>query len=169
MKSTFEKVAQACHIVSAIWVVVLALIIFIDVSGRFFLNMPLLGAAEVIKNSVVSITFLQLPLAIYRGGMIKTTLVYDIVNSTGKKIIRSSTNVLGLCLFLGIAYSSWQPFVEAWQIGEYEGEGALRVPTYPVRFLVVITSAFSALVYLYLLYLDWTGQLELEEDEVLGI
>jgi TRAP-type C4-dicarboxylate transport system permease small subunit len=169
MKSTFEKLAQACHIVSAFWVVVLALIIFIDVSGRFLLNMPLLGAAEVIKNSVVSITFLQLPLAIYRGGMIRTTLIYDIVNSIGKKIIRTSTNILGLCLFFGIAYSSWQPFVEAWQIGEYEGEGALRVPTYPVRFLVVITAAFSALVYLYLLYLDWTGQLELEENEGLGI
>ena len=122
MKSPFEKLAQVCHVVSAFWVVILALIIFVDVSGRFFLNMPLLGAAEVIKNSVVSITFLQLPLAIYRGGMIRTTLIYDIVNSIGKKIIRSSTNILGLCLFMGIAYSSWQPFLEAWQIGEYEGD-----------------------------------------------
>ena len=34
---------------------------------------------------------------------------------------------------------------------------------HPVRFLVAITSLFAAYVYLYLLYLDWTGQLPEEE------
>lgn len=155
--------AQWCHIVSAFWVVLLAIIIFIDVSGRFLFNMPLLGAAEIIKNSVVSITFLQLPLAIYRGGMLKTTLVLDIVNHTWRRVLRSLGNGLGLLLFVAIAYSSWQPFVEAWQIGEYEGEGALRVPTYPVRFLLVVTTAFAAIIYLRLLYLDWSGRLDPEQ------
>ncbi|MDG2087760.1 MAG: TRAP transporter small permease [Arenicellaceae bacterium] len=160
------RVAQLCHVVSAFWVVVLALIIFVDVSGRYLFNAPLLGAVEVIKNSVVSITFLQIPLAVYRGGMIRTTLIYDAVGPFFQKNIRSFTNILGLLFFLGTSFSSWGPFVEAWNIGEYEGEGALRVPTYPVRFLVTLTSAFTAFIYLYLLYLDWTNQLLPESEKV---
>lgn len=162
------RVAQWCHVVSAFWVVVLALIIFVDVTGRFLFSAPLLGAAEVIKNSVVSITFLQLPLAIYRGGMLRTTLLLEAVNPDTQRILRTASNILGLLFFIGTAYSSWQPFVDAWQISEYEGEGALRVPTYPVRLLLVITTAFSALVYFYLMYLDWTGQLQDEHGHPAG-
>lgn len=154
------RIAQWCHVVSAVWVVVLALIIFVDVTGRYFFAVPLLGAAEVIMNSVVSITFLQLPLAIYRGGMLRTTLILEAVKPNWQRILRTVSNILGLLFFVATAYSSWQPFIDAWRISEYEGEGALRVPTYPVRFLLIITTAFAALVYLYLLYLDWTGQLE---------
>ncbi len=50
------RVAQAIHVASATWVFFLAIIIFVDVSGRVLFSAPLLGAAEIIKNSVVSIT-----------------------------------------------------------------------------------------------------------------
>lgn len=163
------RIAQWCHLVSAFWVVVLALIIFVDVTGRYLFSTPLLGATEIIMNSVVSITFLQLPLAIYRGGMLRTTVLSDAVTPNSQRMLRTVGNSLGLFFFIATAYSSWQPFVDAWQIGEYEGEGSLRVPTYPVRFLLIITTAFAALVYLYLLYLDWTGQLEAEHGHPTGI
>ena len=100
--------------------------------------------------------------------MIRTTLIYDAVSPLIKKYLRSFANILGLLFFLGTAFSSWGPFVEAWDIGEYEGEGALRVPTYPVRFLVALTSAYAGFVYLYLLYLDWTDQLLPENDEAIN-
>ena len=163
------RLAQSIHVVSAFWVLVLAVIIFVDVGGRFLFNSPLLGAAEIIKNSVVSITFLQLPLAIYRGGMIRTTVIYDALGPSGQRLLRSFANLLGLLFFLGTAYSSWEPALEAWDVGEYEGEGALRVPTYPVRFLVAATSAFAAFVYLYLLFLDWTSRFEPESGEAAGV
>ena len=163
------QVAFATHIVSAAWVLVLAVIIFIDVCGRYFFGLPLLGATEIIKNSVVSITFLQLPLAIYRGGMIRTTLIYGLVNADWQRILRTFTNVMGLLFFLGTAFSAWGPALEALGVSEYEGEGALRVPTYPVRFLVVITSLFAAYVYFYLMYLDWTGRLDAHEEEIVGV
>ena len=160
-----EKIARTTHIVSAFWVIVLAVIILIDVTGRYLFSLPLLGATEIIKNSVVSITFLQIPLAIYRGGMIRTTLVYDMLGPDGQRWIRTLANVLGLLFFLGTAFSAWGPAVEALGVSEYEGEGALRVPTYPVRFLVAITSVFAAYVYLYVMYLDWTGQVLPETED----
>ena len=125
-----------------------------DVIGRHFFNSPLLGTVEIIKNSVVAITFMQLPLAIYSDTMLQTTLIYGRVRKRLQKYMRTLSNILGFLFFLALVYSSWEPFAEAIAIGEYEGEGALRVPTYPVRFLIIITSAFAAFVYLYLMVLD---------------
>jgi len=168
-ESLIGRVAQTIHVISATWVFFLAIIIFIDVSGRLLFSSPLLGAAEIIKNSVVSITFLQLPLAIYRGGMIRTTVIYDALGPGGRRGLRTLAGLLGAAFFIATAYSSWRPFLDAWAIGEYEGEGALRVPTWPVRGLVVVTSAFSALVYLYLLVLDWMGRLDPQDNVIVGV
>lgn len=162
------RIAQATHIVSAFWVLVLAMIIFVDVLGRHLFSQPLLGATEIIRNSVVSITFLQLPLAIYRGGMIQSTILYDALGENGQRVLRTLANVLGLLFFLGTAFSAWGPAVEALGVSEYEGEGALRVPTYPVRFLVVATSVFAAYVYVYLMLLDWTGRIDSVGEESVG-
>ena len=154
------RLSRATHVVSAFWVLVLAAIIFVDVMGRYLFSQPLLGATEIIANSVVSITFLQLPLAIYQGGMIRSTLLYDAVGESARRWLRTLAGALGLAFFLGTAYSAWGPALEALAVSEYEGEGALRVPTYPVRFLVVATSIFAAYVYLHLLYVDWTGRID---------
>ena len=162
------RLARTTHVVSAFWVLVLATIIFVDVMGRYLFSQPLLGATEIIANSVVSITFLQLPLAIYQGGMIRSTLLYDAVGERAQRWLRTLAGVLGLAFFLGTAFSAWGPALEALAVSEYEGEGALRVPTYPVRFLVVATSIFAAYVYLHLLYLDWTGRIGSGEGDESG-
>lgn len=164
-----DPLARGVHVVSVYWVLLLAVLIFIDVVGRSFFNAPLLGTAEIIKNSVVSIALLQLPLAIYRGGMIRTTVIYDLVSPKWRRILRSCGSVLGLLLLAGIAYASWGSAIEAFKIGEYEGEGSLRVATWPVRFVVVAMSAFSAFIYLYLLMLDWAGRLENDDGEIVGV
>ena len=52
---------------------------------------------------------------------------------------------------------------DAYRIGEYEGEGALRVPTWPVRGTVLVMSVFGLYAYLAMIYYDWTDQLE---DEI---
>lgn len=156
--------ARTIHVISAFWVLMIGVLIFIDVTGRYFFGSPLLGTAEIIKNSVVSVTFLQLPLAIYTGSMLRTTVVVELAGPTGRRLIRTLTAVLGIAFFLGTAFSTWEPMLGAWAIGEYEGEGALRVPTYPVRTLVLITSIFAAAVYAMLVFLDWTGRLPPELD-----
>ncbi|RMD89104.1 MAG: TRAP transporter small permease [Alphaproteobacteria bacterium] len=168
MTSPVGRFAQLTHIVSAWWVLLLAVLIFIDVIGRSAFNAPLTGTSEIIKNSVVSITFLQLPLAIYRGGMIRATVIFGAVPRFWRKVLRGLSGLLGVAFFAGVAWISWQPALEAFAIGEYEGEGALRVPTWPVRFLVVAMSAVSAFVYLYLLVLDWRGAAENADGEIVG-
>ena len=121
---------------------------------------PLPGTKEILQNSVILVTFLQLPLAVFSGSMLRTTLIVDVLPPTAQRLLRTLCYVLGFALFGAIGYATLPEAFDAFRIGEYEGEGALRVPTYPVRLLIVLTSVFAAFVYLYLIVLDWTNRLD---------
>ena len=153
------RLARAIHLVSALWTLGLAILIFLDVTGRGVLNSPIPGTKEIIQNSVVAITFLQLPLAIYTGSMLRTTIFADAVPMPVRRLLRTVGSVLGVLFFIGLVLSTYEPAYDAWRIGEYEGEGALRVPTWPVRGLVLVMSVFGAFAYMAMIYYDWTGQL----------
>lgn len=155
MTDRIGNIARLIHVVSATWVIGIAVIIVVDVSGRYLFSTPLLGTTEIIKNSIVTITFLQIPLAVYRGDMIRTTIVYDRLGRGAQRYLRSLTYVTGLIFFVAIAASSVLPAYEAFLVSEYEGEGALRVPTYPVRILIVVNALFVGYVYAVMLVRDW--------------
>ncbi len=158
------RFARTIHLISAFWILGLAVLIFLDVSGRSLLSSPIPGTKEVLQNSVVAITFLQLPLAIYTGSMLRTSIFADAVPPAGRRLLRTFAALLGVAFLVGLVLSTWQPFLDAWRIGEYEGEGALRVPTWPVRGTVLVMSAFGAIAYLMMIVLDWQGRL-VDESE----
>lgn len=153
------RLTRAIHLFSAFWTLALAFLIFGDVVGRGMFNSPIPGTKEILQNSVVSITFLQLPLAIYSGSMLRTSIFADAVPSPVRKLLRTFGALLGLLFFIGLLWSTWPSFWDAYRIGEYEGEGALRVPTWPVRGTVLVMSVFGAWAYLTMIYLDWKDQL----------
>ncbi|MDB2407869.1 TRAP transporter small permease [Jannaschia sp.] len=160
MKFTpFVAVARAIHVLSSLWVFILALMILVDVFGRVLFLSPLPGTKEVLQNSVILVTFLQIPLAIYSGSMLRTTLVIDMLPPLGRRILRTLCYTLGLLLFASIAWASLPEAFDALRIGEYEGEGSLRIYTWPIRFLIVATAAFAALAYLTMMVADWRGEL----------
>jgi len=156
-------VARGLHVLSALWVLILGFWIIGDVLGRALLSMPIRGTSEIIKNSVVAIAFMQLPLAIFSGSMLRTEIFADAVGPLFRKVLRTASYLLGGILFALIAWSSLGDAAFAYRIGEYEGEGALRVPTWPVRFLLIGTAIYTAFAYAAMMWLDWTGQLENEE------
>lgn len=156
------SLARGLHVLSAFWVLLLAFWIVGDVLARAFLSSPIRGTSEVLKNSVVAITFMQLPLAIFSGSMLRTELVSGAMSKLLGRVLRSAAFLLGAVLFVLIAWSSWDAAVFAYGIGEYEGEGALRVPTWPVRFLLIGTAFFTFIAYLSMIWLDWTDQLAAE-------
>ena len=156
------RTARVVHLFSAFWTLGLALLIFADVVGRVVFNSPVPGTKEMLQNSVVAITFLQVPLAIYSGSMLRTSIFSDAMPPFVRKLLRSAAALLGLLLFIGLLWSTWPSFWDAYRIGEYEGEGALRVPTWPVRGTVLVMSVFGAFAYLSMIWYDWTDQLEEE-------
>ena len=82
-------------------------------------------------------------------------------------LLRTFASLLGLALFFALIWGTIPSFWDAYRIGEYEGEGSLRVPTWPVRGAIAAMSAFGAFAYGYMIWLDWTGQL-VNENEAPG-
>ena len=156
--------ARLLHIFSAFWTLALAFLIFGDVVGRILFSSPIPGTKELLQNSVVTITFLQIPLAIYSGSMLRPTILSDAVPPTMRRLLRTVASLLGLILFLALIWGTWPSFMDAYRIGEYEGEGSLRVPTWPVRGAIAAMSAFGAFAYAHMIWLDWTGQLVHESE-----
>lgn len=153
------KVARWIHILSSLWVFTLGLVILVDVFGRTLFLSPLPGTKEILQNSVIMVTFLQLPLAVFSGSMLRTTLIVDFLPPLGRKLLRTLCYVLGFALFFGLAWATIPEAFDALRIGEYEGEGALRIYTWPIRFLIVATAGFAGFAYLSMIIADWAGSL----------
>lgn len=161
------RLSRAIHLVSALWTLGLALLIFCDVSARSMFSQPIPGTKEIVQNSVVAITFLQLPLAIYTGSMLRTSVFADAVPGAVRRILRTIGYLLGVAFFIGLMLGTYEPLLDAYRIGEYEGEGALRVPVWPLRGLILIMSVFGVIAYLSMIYYDWTARL-VNENEAPG-
>ncbi len=160
-------ISRGIHLVSAFWTMALALLIFGDVMGRQLFAQPIPGTKEILQNSVVSIAFLQLPLAIYSGSMLRTSVFADAVPPFFRRLLRTFAALLGALVFVALVWSTSDSFMDAYRIGEYEGEGSLRVPTWPVRGAVLVMSVFVVLAYLHMIIFDWQGKL-LNELEAPG-
>ncbi|MEP4248054.1 TRAP transporter small permease [Tateyamaria sp.] len=152
--------SRLIHMLSSVWVLILGLTILVDVFGRILFLSPLPGTKEILQSSVVAVAFLQIPLAIFSTSMLRTTLLSDALPAPVQRLLRTVSNTLGLLLFGAIAYAALPEAFEAFRIGEYEGEGALRIATWPIRFLVVATAIFSAVAYLAMTIADWRGSLD---------
>lgn len=147
MNKISSLTADGLNALAALWAFALAFVILADVVGRCF-GHALQGTAEIVANSIVAIVFLQFPLAIQRGRFLCATLLYDLMPGPAKALLDIAAYLLGFALFLAIAVGGWSDMITGFRIGEFEGEGALRVPVYPVRAVIFGMSLLSAAMYL---------------------
>ena len=147
--SAFDRVLTWLHVAGSGLIMALMLVIVCDVLGRALFNKPLTGAPELVRAAVVGVLFLGLPKTFRSGKQIRATLLLNKVSSRAGDGLDLLACLAGILLFALLAYSSWGFLVEAWRVGEFEGAGALRVPTSPLRALIVI-SAMLTLVQLVL-------------------
>ena len=64
-----------------------------------------------------------------------------------------------------IITGGWEESIASYVEGEYEGEGALRVPSWPARWTVLIGSGIAMMNYLVMAYID-VFKLEVSDSEV---
>ena len=88
--------------------------------------------------SIVIICFLLAGYSVQSGGMIYTDVVSGMFGLRGLAFAQLMSAMLGIVFFGIIVWGSYEPTLHAIASGEYEGEGALRVPVWPARVIVVI-------------------------------
>ena len=145
-RDIFSSVVIGMNAVGCFLTMLLMCITVTDVAGRFFFNRPLVGATELIVASIVIIAFLQIPLVQLRDAHLKSTVLYDHMPKKMKNAVVFLSLALGIIVFSLMLYSGWDFLLKSIARGDYEGEGGLRVPTWPGRLTIVISSAAMILI-----------------------
>lgn len=145
LKNGFIWLTKFFSAVATLWIAVVGILIVIDVLGRVFLNQPLTGTPELVKVSVVCIVFLQIPLATYSKNHMRSTMIHSRMGPVSQEIINIFATLICCTIMFTLFLSSWPDAVHSWKILEFEGEGALRVPVYPLRTIILIGSLMSGM------------------------
>jgi TRAP-type C4-dicarboxylate transport system permease small subunit len=148
-----EVLSKALMVFGAFWAFFLAFYILVDVVGRN-LNMPIEGTNEIVTNSIVTIVFLQIGYCVHVRGMIRADFLLAVLGPVTTRTINIIGYLLGIGFFFAVLYGTWEPAVEAWNTGEFEGEGAVHVPTWPSRFAIILGCGLAAINYLLLLWIE---------------
>jgi TRAP-type C4-dicarboxylate transport system permease small subunit len=126
----------------------LSFVVVADVIGRVVFDSPLKGTPEMVSSSIVIICYLMCAHAIRTGGMIEVDAFSQHYPPKLKVAMTLLSCGLAILLFGIILWGSWEGLLHAIESGEYEGEGALRVPMWPVRLSVVIGSLLAMFSYI---------------------
>jgi len=117
-----------------------------DVIARVVFNSPITGTAEIIKVAVVCVVFLQIPFAVLSRKMIFSELIVGRFGGIARILANLLRDVLTLACFLFICLANWGPMLHSWRILQYDGEGALRVPVYPLFTCIQIGSIVAVII-----------------------
>ena len=153
----FEKFKKSCHVVmaslnvmGAFWIVAITILITADVTGRAFFNAPIFGVPEIVKISIVGIVWLQMSYTLKINGHLRSHILIDRLNPKVRELFHLFAYMLGLVIFALIIYSGWDTMIESWVDGEFEGEAPVRVPTYPIRSIVLIGAFLTSIQFAFL-------------------
>lgn len=141
-----DWLTKTLMVLAAFWAFVLCFFILAEIVSRA-INMPLQGTKEIIANSVVMIVFLQLGFAIRSRSMLSADFLIDLLGPRGRRVIVALGYILGIVFFAILANAAIDPALRSFANGEFDGEGALRVPVWPARFMIIVGSALAAINY----------------------
>ncbi|MCY3730012.1 MAG: TRAP transporter small permease [Rhodospirillaceae bacterium] len=159
-----DRLTQVLMVLAACWAFILTFFIIADIVGRTVFNSPVYGVPEIVMNSIVMIVFLQAGYAIRSRSMLRADFLARRFPPLFARIVLALGYLLGAGFFMMILFGSWDSAVHAWVAGEYEGEGALRVPAWPTRFTILFGSAVATASYLLMAYLDIFRAEELDAE-----
>ncbi len=143
-----DLVARSLLAFAALLAFLLSFLVVADVIGRVVFNHPVKGTPEIVSMAIVIICFLQASYAIRSGGMLRVDAVVNWLPVNARLFLAIFGCLLGALFFAAILYGGIEPLQHAWGSNEYEGEGALRVPTWPARGAVLVGSALAMFDYI---------------------
>ena len=149
-----DRLSKFLMIAAATWAFGLAFLVMANIIGRSVFDSPIYGTAEIVAASIVIIVYLQAGYAIRSRSMLKADFLVVHLPDIVQRILLAIGYLLGAAFFLMIITGGWEESVLSYVEGEFEGEGALRVPSWPARWTVIIGSGLATINYLVMAYID---------------
>lgn len=151
VRRIFNRIVSTLSFIGTIWIALLMFLIVADVLARGLMDSPIQGVPEIVKNSIVGLTFLQLSHVLREGRHIRTTVIYDRVNNTMKKVIDLFASLIGIIIFALLFYATLEPAIQAYELKTFEGN-AVRIPTFPTYFFILLGSFFMILQFILIIF-----------------
>jgi TRAP-type C4-dicarboxylate transport system permease small subunit len=149
-----DRFSKFLMIAAAIWAFGLSLLVMGNIIGRSVFDSPIYGTAEMVAASIVIIVYLQAGYAIRSRSMLRADFLVIHLPDIVQRLFLAIGYLLGAAFFLMIITGGWEESVLSYVEGEFEGEGALRVPSWPARWTVLIGSGLAMINYLVMAYID---------------
>jgi len=149
-----DKLSKFLMVVAAAWAFGLAFLVLAAIIGRGVFDTPIHGTAEIVAASIVIIVFLQAGYAIRSRSMLKADFLVSRFSGGVQRCLLGIGYLLGAAFFLMIITGGWEESILSYVENEFEGEGALRVPSWPARWTVLIGSALAMINYVVMAYVD---------------
>ena len=145
-----DLLSKVLMVVAAVCAFSLTFLILLNIIDRGQFS----GVAEIVRTSIVIIVFLQAGYAIRSRSMLRADFLVSRFSGTLQKTLLVFGYLLGAAFFLMVIWGGWEDAVRDFVDMNYEGEGALQVPTWPARWTVMFGSLIALLNYLVLAYID---------------
>jgi len=122
------------------------LIVSFDAGCRYFLSAPQPWVRFVLVLYLLPcIFFMALPGSYSKGVHLSVDILSNAVSAVPRLALSVLARVVGLFVFILLAYYGWGRFAEAFQRGEIQPGNALNYPLWPGLVLVPIGCALAAL------------------------
>ena len=148
MRQIHYRVMAVLNAIGTAWVAALTVLICSDILGRALFSLPIIGVPEIVKVSVVAIVWLQMAHTLKIGGHLRSEVVLGRLSRRSRSVLNLIAYVLGAITFGLLVFSGWNTMIMAWELGEFEGEAPVRVPTYPLRSIVLLGAGLTSLQFL---------------------
>jgi TRAP-type mannitol/chloroaromatic compound transport system permease small subunit len=139
------RIMAVLNAIGTAWVAGITVLISSDILGRALFSSPIIGVPEIVKVSVVAIVWLQMAHTLKIGGHLRSDVILGRLSRRGRSIMDLIGYSLGAIIFGLVVYSGWSTMIMAWELGEFEGEQPVRVPTYPLRSIVLLGAGLTSL------------------------
>jgi TRAP-type C4-dicarboxylate transport system permease small subunit len=144
-----DRLTKLLMVLGAVWAFALCFFILTDIITRA-LNMPISGTKEIVANSVVMIVFMQVGFAVRSKSMLRADFLVVMMPEVVQKLLLIFAYILGAAFFLFLLKAGITPALRSFANGEFDGEGALRVPVWPARFAILVGGGLAGVNYILL-------------------
>ncbi len=151
-----DRLTKFLMIFGAVWAFVLCFFILADIIFRA-LNIPISGTKEIVANSVVIIVFMQVGYAVRSGSMLRADFLVVMMPQIVQRFLLILALLAGAAFFLFLLKAGIKPALRSFANGEFDGEGALRVPVWPARFAILLGGGLAGVNYVLLSLVEIFG------------
>ena len=141
-----KKVDTVLYVMAGVVLIGMVLLTLCDVVLRNF-GHPITGSMEIIMYGGALVFGFSIPLATFLKAQVQVDLIVEKLKPKNKKALTIATRLVGIALFLFVAYNFFLYGFDVLKTGEITS--SFKIPYYPIVFALSFSFLFQSLTLVY--------------------